>query len=317
MRKAGKMTEKFALAYDLGGTKVLAGIVSSKGRILTEIREPVDARSGRVAVLRQLTRMGQQLLFKHPEVRRVGVASAGPLDPVSGVLLDPTNLMTRGKSWGTVPIAAHLRKSLGLPVTLENDAAAAILAEHWLGAARKHRNAVILTLGTGLGTGMICNGELVRAGRGLHPEGGHVIVRMGDRSAPCGCGNFGCAEAYLSGVNFSHRAARVLRRKRIGADEVTSLARLGDARARALFDEYSDVLAHVLHNFIVLYAPEIFVFTGSFAVAAPLFLPRTKKILRAMIARRRKGVDLWPEFACSTLANRAGLLGGAYVALKV
>ncbi|MGZ3709324.1 MAG: ROK family protein, partial [Bdellovibrionota bacterium] len=187
------------LAYDLGGTKVAVGVVNRRGKVLDEIRVPVIIEEGKAAVLKQLGDLGLELLKRHREIRRVGVASAGPLDPEKGVLLDPTNFTSSKGSWGKVPLANILSKRLKRPVTMANDAAAAILAEHWIGVAKGYDNAMILTLGTGLGTGMILNGELVRAGRGLHPEAGHLILKDGDETAPCGCGNLGCAEGYLSG----------------------------------------------------------------------------------------------------------------------
>lgn len=311
-------SERPVLAYDLGGTKVVAGIVSPGGKILTERRELARIPEGRDVVLRQLAELGRALLAEYPRARSVGVASAGPLHPERGTLLDPTNF-SRGQSgeWDSVPLARTLERALKRPVVLENDAAAAALAEHWQGAARGCDNAMILTLGTGLGTGVIANGELVRSGRQLHPEAGHVILRAGDATGPCGCGNLGCAEAYLSGRNFAQRFARQQKLSAVpdGAG-IAARARAGDAHARAAFDEYAELLAVAVHNYVVLYAPERVILTGSFAEASDLFFPRARARLAELLARRRKGIDLLPELLLSTLRNRAGLLGGAYIALR-
>src|SRR5262249_53220706 len=158
------------LSYDLGGTKVAVGVVDEKGKVLDELRVPVVIQEGKTAVIRQLGVLGNELLRKHRGIKRVGMASAGPVDPVKGLLLDPTNFVTAAGGWGKTPITRLLSEKVKRPVRLENDAAAAILAEHWVGAAKKYDNAMILTLGTGLGVGVIANGELVRAGRRLHPE---------------------------------------------------------------------------------------------------------------------------------------------------
>ncbi|OFZ19720.1 MAG: hypothetical protein A2X94_16835 [Bdellovibrionales bacterium GWB1_55_8] len=305
------------LAFDLGGTKVAVGVVNSRGRILDEIRVPTVFQEGKDAVIRQLSELGQGFLDRYPRIKYVGVASAGPLDPAKGILLDPTNFSSReGKKWGTVPLAKLLSTRLKRKVFLENDAAAAVLAEHWIGAAKGYRNAIILTLGTGLGTGMICENELVRAGRGQHPEGGHVILDFNDSSAPCGCGNIGCAEAYLSGRSFTRRARVRLGREDLDAKAIADLARAGDPKFLELFDEYSRVMAVAIHNYVVLYAPEIVIFTGSFANTADLFLEKTRKQLLQLLARRRQGVDLLPKLALSRLENNAGLIGGALVALR-
>lgn len=315
-RPAKRSKIEKVLAYDLGGTKVAAGVVDARGKVLEEIRVPVVIQEGKAAVIRQLADLGRGFLRAHPEIRRAGIASAGPLDPAKGVLLDPTNFASAEGHWGKVPLASLLSKRLGVPVALENDAAAAMLAERWIGAAKGFDNAMILTLGTGLGTGMIVNGELVRAGRELHPEAGHLILRAGDRSAPCGCGNLGCAEAFLSGRNFSRRARVRFADPELSAKDIAELARRGDPRALEAFEEYAELMAVAIHNYAVIYAPEIVVFTGSFAEASDLFLGKTREHLKRLLARRRKGMDLLPALKVSSLRNLAGLIGGAKVAFE-
>ena len=309
------MSQKTVLAYDLGGTKVAVGVVNEKGRILAQTRALVAVQKGQNFVIEQLADLGKDFLRKFRGIESIGMASAGPLDPYKGVLLDPTNLVTKGKGWGKVPIASLLEKKLGLRVHLENDAAAAILAEYWVGAARKIPNSVILTLGTGLGIGTLCNGFLERSGRKLHPEASHITINAGDREAPCGCGNYGCMEAYLSGWNFERRMQKHWGRPSLTGEQIAAMARKGDRKARAAFNEYAELMAYGLQNLVVLYAPEVIVFTGSFAATTGLFLPKTKKILAGLLKRRRVGVDLMPELALSKLHNNAGIIGGAFVAL--
>jgi len=273
------------LAYDLGGTKVAVGAVNAKGKVLHSLRVPVLLDEGKDAVLRQLGDLGQEILDRFPEIRRVGMASAGPLDPGRGLLLDPTNFARNDVRWGEVPIVKILERRLKRKVLLENDAAAAILAEHWVGAAKGVDNAMILTLGTGLGTGAICNGELVRSGRWLHPEGGHLILKVDDPTAVCGCGNQGCAEAYLSGNGFARRARILLENPKVDGPSLAALAR-GEStgtgvpreRALALFREYGELLAVAIHNYVMIYSPERVVLTGSFAQASDLFLPDAERL---------------------------------------
>ena len=324
--------ETKVLAYDIGGTKVHVAVIDRRGRVLDELRVGVDFSKGRTDVFRQWIDAGLRLLERHPEVRRVGVASAGPLDPARGVLLDPTNFASvGGERWGVVPMVKLLSRGLGgRRVLLENDAAAAILAEHWCGGARGMDDAVILTLGTGVGTGVLVGGKLVRAGRGLHTEGGHVIIRAGDESAVCGCGNLGCIEAFLSGRGFERRAVRALRPEGVGhvefagdhaqagfsGAELAARARAGEAAVVALFEEYAELLAVAIHNFVVLYAPRVVVLAGSFAHAADLFVERARARLEELLVRRREGVDFMPRIVVSPLQNRAGVLGGAVVAFE-
>ncbi len=310
------------LAYDIGGTKIQVGLVTSKGKTIAPERVPIQTQGGPKGFLKQVVELGRRTIENRPKsltIRGVGIASAGPLHPARGVLLDPTNMSTQGLGWGQVAIVKAVSSALRLPTSLENDAAAAILAEAWIGGARGIENAMVLTLGTGLGTGMICNGELVRAGRGLHPEGGHVILRDGDKSAPCGCGLFGCAEALLSGANFEKRAAKKYAKFRgLKSREIAAIAREKKHRhsqeARKLFEAYSHHLAIAIQNYIVLYAPEVVLLAGSFASAHDCFLPKTKSLLPQLLKRRRKSIDMLPKIAVSKLDNLSGLLGAAFVA---
>ncbi len=315
-KSPAKPKKHVVLAYDLGGTKVAVGVVDSDGKILAFHREAAFIKQGKKATLDQLIRLGKTMIKKYPAIRSVGVASAGPLDPVSGELLDPTNFSGPDGNWGRVPLTEILAKSLKKKVILENDAAAAILAEVWKGLAKGTKNAMILTLGTGLGTAVVANGELVRGGRNQHTEGGHMIIRAGDPSAPCGCGQFGCAEAYLSGRSFSHRARVALGNEVIDAPQIAARAREGDAASIRLFDEYAENLAYALHNYVVIFYPEIVVFTGSFAAAHDLFMEKTAKKLGKLLARRNKVMNIQPKLVISKLENQAGLLGGAFVALR-
>lgn len=304
------MTQK-VLSYDLGGTKLAAGVVNHRGRILDEIRVPALFAQGKDAVLEQLVTIGKTLLKQHPEIKHVGMASAGPVDMMNGILLDPTNFVSSQGTWGQVAITQFLSKKLKKKVFLENDAAAAVLAEHWIGTGKKCKNIMVLTLGTGLGTGVICNGELVRSGRFMHNEGGHIIIRQGDVTAPCGCGNLGCAEAFLSGKSFTHRARVRLKDPSLSAKDVADLARGGHPKALDAFTEYSELMAAAIHSYVRIYCPEIVVLTGSFANAADLFLERTQTLLNKMLVRVPDDI---PKLAVSKLQNEASLVGGAYVA---
>jgi len=316
MKTKKSRTPKQVLAYDLGGTKIAVGVVDETGKILAAHREPALFKQGKKATLNQIINLGKGLIKKYPKIQHVGIASAGPLDPIKGILLDPTNFQGPDGPWGKVPITSILSKGLKKKVTLDNDAAAAILAEHWKGHAKNHKNAMILTLGTGLGTGVICNGELVRAGRHMHTEAGHLIIRAGDLEAPCGCGAYGCAEAYLSGRSFTYRARKRLKNEQIDAPQVALRAREGEKESLELFEEYSENLAIALHNYVVIYCPEIVVLTGSFAAASDLFMKNALIRLEKLLERRNESMNVTPKLMVSKLENQAGLLGGAYIAFK-
>jgi glucokinase len=299
------------LGLDLGGTKIALAMVSESGKIKGHRQVTTQIAGGWPVLKTQLVQLCKELQHDHGRAQAIGIGAAGPLHAPSGKLLDPTNF-----GWTaplTVKVTQELSRSLKLPVYLENDAAAAALAEGWKGGGGK--NFVVITLGTGVGLGVVCNGKLFRGGRGLHPEGGHVLLRPGDASAPCGCGNFGCAEAYLSGKNFASRASRLMGETLTGHD-LRLRADQGDKRVLALFAEYSELLADYLCNLVVLFYPEKVILTGSFAGAYPHFLPAAESRLRELIQRRLRTLPLFPEVRVSRLDSKAGVLGSAYIAMN-
>lgn len=298
------------IGIDLGGTKIAAAMVNSQGKILAEKKLPTDLGAGWKGLATQIKSICTQLVKEKGKAKAIGIGSAGPLHAPSGKLLDPTNF---GWPSGVIPLVKDLSRSLKTPVLLENDAAAAVLAESWKGGAGN--DCVILTLGTGLGVGVMIEGKLLRGSRGLHPELGHLLLRPLDQSALCGCGNYGCSEALLSGNHFGRRAAMKLGIGQISAKEVAEMAKNGNELALGCFEEYSLLLADFLHNMVVGFYPKKIILTGSFADASALFLPKAEKRLRELLSRRLKTIPLFPEVRVSKLGNRAGVLGGAYIAL--
>jgi glucokinase len=305
---------KNVLAFDLGGTKLAVAAVAENGKILREVREKVAFDRGPEGLYQQMGRLGQMLQNEYSCVA-AAIASAGPLDPRMGMLLDATNYKTDGKSWGVVPLVREVKKHLSIPLTLENDAASAALAEKWQGAAQGNDNSVVVTLGTGLGVGIIANGHLVRSGRYLHPEGGHLIIEHEKEEALCGCGNYGCAEAYLSGTNFAKFISQQWNEK-VSAEDLVRRARAGEARAVQAFEDYGRRLALFMRSLIVMFSPEVIVLSGGFSMAADLFLQKTATTLTHLMERRRAGVDLLPEIKLSPFREEAGLLGAAWVAFE-
>lgn len=306
---------KQVVGIDLGGTKVSAGVVSEDGHIHRVLRESVILHRGPSGLIEQLARITNELHMSFPNIQGVGLASAGPLDPANGRLLDPTNLHGKHERWGEVPLSSLLAKEVALPVRLENDAAAAALAEGWKGSGVGVRNFVVMTLGTGLGVGVVANGSLLRSGRGLHPEVGHVYLRAGDISAPCGCGNYGCAEAFLSGVNFTRRLASQWREPDLTGEQLVIRARAGDQRTEEALAEYAHYFSQMITTLVVLFSPEKILISGGFSEATDLFLPMALDKIRIQLSTRRIGIDLLPEIGLAKLGLETGLLGGAYVAL--
>jgi glucokinase len=187
------------IAFDLGGTKLASAVVDSQGAILAQHREFVEFGKGVEGFKKFLLDRALDWKRQFPEVKALGIASCGPLDPSRGVLLQPTNF----PKWGDITLLGPLTRKLKLPVAFQNDAAAAALAEGWVGGARTMRNWIVLTLGTGVGTGIVMDRKPFMGGSGFGPEAGHQIVT--DKPYPCGCGNTGCAESVLSGTGLRNR----------------------------------------------------------------------------------------------------------------
>jgi glucokinase len=305
------------LAMDLGGTKLLFGVVTSSGKILEREKLYTDTQHGPDGLIDQMVGQASKILKKHPEIKKIGIASAGPLDTERGVLLNPTNLKGKDKeSWGMVPVKSRLEERLKLQVVMENDADAATVAEGWLGKGKDCANFMVLTLGTGLGTGIVVRGEPFRNRDGLHPEAGHMIIDASDRSALCGCGNYGCAEAFLSGVHFNRRMNRKYQRSYEKAQMWGEAAEKNDPEAKEAFRYYGDKLALAIRNFAVMFAPEKVYLTGGFSETSHLFLQHTRSVLAELLKGRRKGVDLMPEIEPSIYGKNAGILGAAYFAFR-
>lgn len=288
------------LGLDIGGTKRVLVVGDHTARPLVRRRTAMafsgswrDDLDAIVAEARAL--LGEARAAGAGPLEAVGIAAPGPVDRRTGVLLNPPNL----PGWRDVPLAAHLGEAFGVPVRVENDANAAALAEHRFGAGRGVSDLVYLTMSTGVGGGVVCDGRLVVGAHGFAGELGHLpIVRGGLR---CECGLRGCLEAYVGGRAWAKRLRRVTprtsrildlaggERARIASEALLAAAREGDDFARAELERWLDFLASGIVSIVMAFDPERIVL-GTIAVAAGealCFAP-----LRERVARR-----LWPEQA--------------------
>lgn len=201
------MADEYFIGVDVGGTKVAAGLVNSAGEIRHQTRVPMaaaDATAGLAAVIsaidsvRTACKLEPRLQYT---ISGIGICAPGPLDPRTGVVINPPNL----PGWRNFPLAAEIAKVYGLPVHVDNDGNAAALAEALWGAGRGYRNVFYATLGTGIGTGIVFDGHIYYGRTGAAAEGGHVTI---DYHGPrCKCGKLGCIEILASGTAIARRAA--------------------------------------------------------------------------------------------------------------
>src|SRR6266576_56980 len=197
-------SETWVIGVDVGGTKVAAGFVDRQGEILHHTRTAMNPAGSAAEGLAAVTSAIDALLKMAPKsrgtVERIGICAPGPLDPRTGVVLNPPNM----PCWRDFPLAAEISSRYGGSVKIDNDANAAGLAETRWGAGRGYKNVFYASIGTGIGTGIILDGRIYHGRTGSAAEGGHVSI---DYNGPrCGCGKRGCIEALCSGPAIAQRA---------------------------------------------------------------------------------------------------------------
>lgn len=269
-----------ALAVDLGGTNIRAALVTRDGQISHVVKCPTPAEEGIEAVIDRIAAaLGEVIAHTHPASDvRVGVAAPGPLNPNTGVVYFAPNL----PGWTDVPLQRILEERLNRGVVIGNDGNCAALGEHLFGAGRDVRNLVYIGLGTGIGGGIVSDGQLIEGIRGLGSEVGHVPI---DGDGPrCTCGGIGCVESYAGGWAVARDGELVARSGRstailtaagdgpITARVVAAAARAGDPEARAIYERAGRALGIGLATLVNLFNPELIVIGGGMAEAGDLIM---------------------------------------------
>jgi glucokinase len=313
------------LGIDLGGTKIIAGLVDRGGQIVARQHRETMAGEGQEAVLGRLIAATTQLLasqlLDRSRVTAIGVAAPGPIDARSGIVTAPPNL----PGWLNVPLAELIQTELGLPTFLENDGNAAALGEHRFGAGRGTEHMIYVTASTGIGGGFILDGRLYRGATGAAAEIGHMtILPQGPR---CGCGNRGCLEALASGTAIAREARERASRGvctqivelsggdlgRITAELVAQAADQGDREASVILEEAMTYLGVGMANLVNLLNPQMIVIGGGLTkMGERLFDPVRRAIRRRAFPTAAATVQIHP----SQLGDDVGLLGAATVALS-
>ena len=265
-------------AVDIGGTKIAVGIVDDSGKVLARMQAPTDPDRydrGIEAIARMLRETADQAGV---ELTGIGIGSTGPVDPIRGEFGDVDFLPGwRGKS----PVK-DLAQIFNVRAALENDGDAAALAEAGWGAGRNRSRLIYITVGTGIGGGMVFDGKLYRGVDGAHPEVGHHVI---DPSGPeCSCGFRGCWESLAAGPAMvawigSHAPESYQHRDGITAKKICELAQQGDEVAVRAVEHEAYYLGLGLANLINLFTPDAIVLSGSVMKSAPLFLDRIRAVI--------------------------------------
>jgi len=297
------------VGIDLGGKAIKAGAVSEHGEILARATIPSQLERGADDLLARMAKLALELGAEHS----LGLGTPGLIDRSRGVVTSAPNL----KSIEGVPLRDELARLTGIGerrVALENDANAAALGEHWIGAARGETDALLVTLGTGVGGGLILGGALYTGSGGMAGEIGHVVVESDGRA--CGCGARGCLETLASASAAERRAieAGLPRAKPGDLGELASLARLGLAAERDLLRAIGRDLGRGLGAAVSLLDIRCFVIGGGFGAALDVLEPGIREGLRATsYGERLESIRIVPAH----LGNDAGWIGAAKLALDV
>lgn len=292
------------VGVDIGGTKIALGLVDNNGAVVIRTEIPVQVEHGPTnARDRILKILHKQVQETGAELMGIGIACTGPVDSITGELGN-VNTLPGWQGWNPV---RELTDAFGVPVAMENDADAAALGEARWGAGRGKRSLVSITVGTGIGAGIMLNGDVYRGAKHTHPEIGHHIVEPG--GPLCTCGASGCWESLASGPALEQwYAEQNPNEDRRTGKEICALARTGDARAQRAVEHLAKYLGIGLSNVVSMLAPEVIALSGSVMQSADLLLGRIRTIVRNNC--RLIPVESY-EIALSSLGPNAGLIGAA------
>ncbi len=304
------------IGLDLGGTNLRIAGVTGAGEVLALYRERTNAAAGPDDLIERIVK-GVDLVEKGLrkdgwEVLGASLGVPGVISRKEGVVESSPNL----PGWTKIPLLSRLRRHLSLPLLMENDANAAVFGEFWAGAGRGRSTIVLLTLGTGVGGGIIVDGELLRGSDGMAGEVGHLTVER--EGEPCPCGNRGCLERYASATGISRRYRFLCSAfpgsgpkgapGDISAAEVHARAEQGDTLARRALAEAGTYLGIALASIVNIINPEAIIVGGGVLPAWDWIIPpaRGEMFSRAFQAPAER-VELLP----AALGDRAGLIGAA------
>ncbi len=307
--KAGRAV----IAIDLGGTNLRVAGVDTEGRVVHLSRDETGASGGPESVLGRLVgglrSVDDRLRMSGWNVVGASLGVPGVISRREGVVASSPNL----PGWKKIPLLDLIREKVDLPLMMENDANAALYGEFWMGAARGRRTAVLMTLGTGVGGGILIDGRLLRGADGMAGEIGHLTVER--EGEPCPCGNRGCLERYASASGVARRYRRLQEEssgspspEETTAATVHSLALKGDALALRTFREAGTCLGIALASIVNIVNPEVIIIGGGLLPAWDFFMPSAREeMFRRAFQAPAERVGILPAL----LGDQAGYIGAA------
>jgi glucokinase len=316
-----RRTTGWMIGVDVGGTKVAAGLVNERGEMGRHVRVPMNPRgtaaegfSAVASVLDLLIQDNTPSGGKFP----IGVCAPGPLDPRTGVVLNPPNV----PCWRNFPLVAEIQRRYGVAARLDNDANAAALAESLWGAGRGYGNVFYACIGTGIGTGIVLDGTIFHGRTGSAAEGGHVSIDY--RGPQCNCGKKGCIEALASGTAIARRAREAVSADAnqksqllalakgdagaIRSEMMGTAAKAGDAVARQILADTIEYLAIWLGSIVDLLEPDVMILGGGVSeMLRPHFADLQLRLKDWCVNARCNEIPLVPAH----YGENSGIAGGA------
>ena len=307
-----------SIGLDVGGTKIAAARVDADGSILAAERAPTPAQD-MDRTLEVMVELARAVMTE--DVVAVGIGAAGLVDSGAGVLTFSPNL-----AWRDVHLVAHLRDAFGLPAVADNDATVAAWGEYRFGAGRGSRHLLLVTVGTGIGGGIVNDGRIFRGAHGFAAEIGHIIVEPG--GPLCGCGNRGCWEQVASGHAIERAGREAAERyprsgiarlaegvpARVSGPLVTRAAEDGDETARTILAKVGRRLGEGIAGLVNVLDPEVVVIGGGVVAAGDLLLEPARRAFTGAV----EAPDFRPAvpLVAAELGNDAGVVGAAALALE-
>ncbi len=310
--------KNYCFGVDVGGTTVKIGLFDREGTILDKWEIPTRTEGNGEKILPDIAQALQKKMeekgLQKEDMAGVGIGAPGPIDK-DGTVYEAVNL-----GWGVFSLRDTLQELCGMPVRAGNDANVAALGEMWKGGGQGYRNLVLVTLGTGVGGGILVNGEILNGATGAGGEIGHIHIQDGEEDA-CGCGNHGCLEQYASATGIVRLANRilnatdedsVLRQGKVSAKTVFDAVKAGDQVAVQIAEAFGDYLGKGLAAIAGVVNPEAFVIGGGVSKAGDILFSFIEKNYRKYVFHGSRNA----RFTLATLGNDAGICGAAKLILE-
>ena len=297
----------YSIGVDLGGTNMRVAAIGETGEIFERVSSPTTFERGAEGVVNDMVQVirGVAERIGFSALCGIGIGVPGFIDMQAGVIIGSANL----PGFEGFPVRDSIQKHLGIRIILENDANAAALGEKWMGAGKDVKDLILITLGTGIGGGIVIDGKILHGFRGMAGEIGHMTVFPDGN--PCGCGNYGCLEKHASASAIAAMAGMMgIATQRFSSREVYDIAMAGNSRAKLVFESMGRSLGIAIANLINLFNFPLYLISGGPLPAWDLFAPSMfAEIEKRSFTYAKSGIRVEKAL----LGGDAGLFGAAYL----